>query len=162
MINLLPKKEETDKVNIIKHWLVLGSSVTLAIYLIIVAGTLGYWTYLSFQDTALTSEVATLSTQINKFASLEATVRQIDARQKSIDKILKTRKVFSKTLAKINTRPSGVTVLGWNADTISVTGSDLARIEEYASLLKKNFDSVTVESLSQKMDASIIIKNEKL
>ncbi len=162
MINLLPKKEETDKVNIIKHWLVLGSSVTLAIYLIIVAGTLGYWTYLSFQDTALTSEVATLSTQINKFASLEATVRQVDARQKSIDKILKTRKVFSKTLAKINTRPAGVSVLGWNADTISVTGSDLSRIEEYASLLKKNFDSVTVETLSQKMDASIIIKNEKL
>ena len=84
MINLLPKKEEINTVNIVKHWLVLGSSVILAIYLVVVAGVLGYWTYLSFQDSSLTAEVAKLSTEINKFASLEATVRQIDLRQNQL------------------------------------------------------------------------------
>lgn len=166
MINLLPKKEEGDKVNIIKHWLILGTSVTLALYLIIIAGVLGYWTYLSFQDTSLTAEVASLSGQINKFATLEATVRQIDLRQKSIDKILKTRKPVAKTIAKINIRPSKVSILGWDGTIITASGQNASDIEEYTQLLKKSFAEVNIDSLTQKgsssWDASIIVKNEKL
>ena len=165
MINLLPKKEEINTVNIVKHWLVLGSSVILAIYLVVVAGVLGYWTYLSFQDSSLTAEVAKLSTEINKFASLEVTVRQIDLRQKSIDKILKTRKPVAKTVAKINIRPSSVSILGWDGTIITTIGQNSTDIEEYSNLLKKSFDNVVIDSLTQKgssnWDAGIIVKNEK-
>lgn len=166
MINLLPQKDEVNKVDLIRHWVTLATTVSLALYLITLAGILGWWTYLSFQDSSLTAEVANLSSQINKFATLEATVRQIDLRQKSIDKILKTRKPVAKTVAKINIRPSDVNILGWDGTVIAASGKNSSDIEEYSNLLKKSFGSVTVDSLIQKgsssWDASIVVKNEKL
>jgi len=166
MINLLPKKDAAGKMDIVRHWLTLGTTVALVLYLITLAGTLGWWTYLSFQDSNLVSQIASLSSQINKFASLEAIVRQIDLRQKSIDKILKTRKSVAKTVTKINIRPARVNVLGWDGTIIVASGQSASDIEEYSNLLKKSFAGVTVDSLTQKggpaWDASIIVKNEKL
>lgn len=153
MINLLPTAVVADaQLTKTKRRVQAGTTIVLVTYILLLAAIGGRSWYLSNQQTAIVAHVASLTTQVNGLAAVEANIRQQAERIKLINALLTSRVLLSGTAAKI----SGPEVVEWTFApeglSASVVGPSSQVLEDYAKGLADKFTTVMVDSLALQPD----------
>ncbi|MEK7154665.1 MAG: hypothetical protein AAB697_00890 [Patescibacteria group bacterium] len=144
MINLLP-----DTKNIITNWMrykgVVGviSSFVLGGYILVAAGSAGWWLFLTRQDESVKKEIASLTQQISDLKATETAVRAVDERVGVVNSFLTGRadpaKIMAGFLAQVI---DGVKISGWswksdkNVTVATIEAADLQVIETFRQKIK--------------------------
>jgi hypothetical protein len=146
-INLLPKdKQVAGPMFVAKHWTVMLTSVVLVIYLVVMAGVIGWWLFLTTQDKLTTSKIAETEDMIRQAKVTESLVWETGNRAGLIQSFLSTRVGMASVAATI-LPVENVVIAGYkyseNAKSITAVVSDLSELEKYTTRLKKTFPKVT-------------------
>lgn len=164
MINLLPKSQVADAALAkIRQRVYAATSVVLVVYVLILVALVGRGVYLSSRETTVSAEVASLTSQVNQQAELEAILRQQDDRIGLIRQALTDRISLADTALALE----GQTVTGWeyqpsSAQTVVVTGESASILEGHADSLKDKFSQVEIKKLTRvssslwKMELAIV------
>lgn len=157
MINFLPKSAtEGARWIAVRRGVNTMTTIVLVGYLVTVAGVLGGWLFLGNRQMVVSAQAEELSSRIQQLSNVEATVFQVSERAKMILAELGGRKIVSGEVKRLEN--TGGVVESWEysggRQKVTVTGSDLARLEAFVEELKFSFGMVTVESMTRRNDAS--------
>ncbi len=146
-INLLPKdKQVAGPMFLAKHWTVMLTSVVLIIYLITMAGVIGWWLFLTTQDKMTTNKIAETEDVIRQAKVTESLVWETGSRASLVESFLATR-VGMASIAATIVPIENVAIAGYkysdSAKTVTAVVSDLSELEKYTTRLKKSFPKVT-------------------
>ena len=155
-INLLPVKKTTSQQQqiIAKFGLYVG--VAVAIYVLIVAGILGYGLFLTYQKDNVIKKSAELESKIKTLNKKEFLVLALKARVKEISSTINNRNNYSQAIEKLNSLAvDGIKYRNFefNLNRLSVSGeaTNVVTAGNYFDNLKKEqtFKSVLLTSLTR-------------
>lgn len=156
MINLLPKKPvSSDLYKSTQRLVTLASTITLVVYILIIAGMLGWGYYLSLKDQTLANEITDLTAKVKKLQVREAMMLQVGARQKAIDAFVAKRPPVVAQIKIVNNHFAPIEVTAWDykADgtgRISISGNSILDLQDYTQLLRQKYKTVIADQAAAK------------
>lgn len=153
MINLLPKLENNaSPLERMRHLIFALTTVIIVIFITGVGSVLGMGYFQTLKTQELSKQIAYLTSEINKLSNRETLIRQIDLRQKTIDKYLTERPKTASQLNSINTAGSEIVIDTWDFESgrVGVISSSSAILQNYMQKLKQKFVNLRLENASQK------------
>lgn len=128
------------------------TTVVLIIYLLVVAGSAGWWMWVSRRSTVATKERDALIEQLGQQAATEAVVRQVAARVEIAETALANPKLgVALVKAQTAAQTQGLDVVGLKLEEVDralaviVRGASLSALEDFAKTLE-------VKSVTKKSD----------
>lgn len=153
MINLLPKLENNaSPLERMRHLIFALTTAVIVIFITGVGSVLGMGYFQTLKTQELSKQIAYLTSEINKLSNRETLIRQIDLRQKTIDKYLTERPKTASQLNSINTAGSEIVIDTWDFESgrVGVISSSSAILQNYMQKLKQKFVNLRLENASQK------------
>lgn len=129
-INLLPSSDKKNEKWIKIRRIVMGiSSAVLALDIVVVSGSMGWWWYSKSREVKTSSEVVSNLKNIEKYYPVEAALRQINGRLGLLSQVSEFESVL-KTVENIMCPGSVITNWGWESGKMEISayaesGSDL-------------------------------------
>lgn len=152
-INLLPQNE-TGPVGLDKYKprVYFISTTILILYVVVGAAISGWWFFLNNKEVEGTGQIAFLTGQIEKLASVESIVRQTENRANFVSKSLVDRQAANETLHVLQTGPK---ITAWSyiengLQTVTISDIKLSEIEAYTALLKSQFPAIKIATTTRK------------
>lgn len=134
MINLLVRDKGLIEVGQKYKARVLAVTVVVAIvYLLAVATSAGWWMWVTSRNAEAVKDKNGLILQLGKMAATEAVVRQVAARAEIVEAALANPKL-GPTMEQAQTaaQSGGLEVAGWKDGVVTVVGTDLTALENFA------------------------------
>lgn len=158
MINFVTAKTE-DSANLIRIRSLVKTvtTVVLVLYIVAVAGFLGWWAYVSSKTVRVSDEVEDLSRRIAAKSEEEVTVRKLDGRVRAVQDFINGRSEKGAD-ADVLARAEFVPV-GWDYDvylgrqSVAVNTPDVAGIETFIKFMTDEFGMVRLESADWKAES---------
>lgn len=139
MINLLPVEKKNEPAY--QRWVKFGSIVVLVCYIVVTAGWLGYWLFLSGREVKVSAQVESLTSQVRQLSEREKLLRLEFLRAKNIEQILASRSDVAALLTKILSISDTIELVGWEYPgqgilLVTAKGTNAQKLEEYLEKLK--------------------------
>ena len=153
MINLLTKSVDNfGPLEKTKHLILAITTLIIVVFVVSVVSILAISFYQNTKDRELTGQIELLNSQINKLSSREARIRQIDLRQKSINKFIENRAKTAAQLNSLNIMSERITIDSWDfvSGKMSVISSASADLQQYTQELKTKFAKFQLDNTIQK------------
>lgn len=143
MINFVSKDEKTQqKVSLIRRMVVTICSTILVVYLVVVAGVLGWALLWRSKENRATSEIEEYTQKVLSLKEAEAIVRKLESRAMMVDNFLSSRGNASGAAYGIENELFKIVqwdyALGSN-HTVKVEATTAAALNDYEKYLAKNF-----------------------
>ncbi len=151
MINLLPKEDLIDmRMERIKGYVKLGTTIFLSVYLVTVMGVLGWWVYLTQNQDSAVRQMKVVLDQLATLSSKEALYRNLVHRVGVVDKSITEHKQISSQIASLLDPSVGVLIssYSWSGDSkqqLVLKASNPLLLERYIDTLKVIFKKVRLE-----------------
>lgn len=163
-INLLPKEVQQGRAfTSLQRTVYVITSVILSAYVVITAALFGWWIYLSQTSTAVSADMQEATVEIQKLASVEQLVLQLQQRAGSSQSFLNSRLTIADPAERILSN-SLVNVTEWlylagGEQTISVASGRADAIEAYADGLSKEYTTEisSLEKIGSQWTAQITL-----
>ena len=158
MINLLPKsKNNLAGLDKTRHLIFAVTTLVIVIFVVSVVSILAINFYQNTKDRELIGQISNLSREIDKLSSREARIRQIDLRQKSIDKFLANRPKIALQLNSLNIMSDKIIISSWEykSGKVGLVSSSSADLQNYSDSLKSKYSKLQLDNSSQKGGAWI-------
>jgi hypothetical protein len=146
MINLISKDEKRAQVvSNIRRLVITITSLILLIYVVVVAGVLGWSVLWTAKEKKASSEVDSLTAQIVSYKEAEVVVRKLEARAVLVEDFLKSRGDASDAAYVII--DEGFPILRWDyaaggAQSVKVEATSAAALQFYAEYLQQHYNQV--------------------
>lgn len=153
MINLLPKsKNNLTVLDKIRHLIFAVTTLVIVIFVVSVVSILAINFYQNTKDRELTGQINNLNREIDKLSSREARIRQIDLRQKSIDKFLANRPKVALELNSLNIMTDKIIISSWDykLGKVGLISSSSADLQNYSDNLKVKFAKLQLDNTQAK------------
>lgn len=153
MINLLPKsKNNLTALDKIRHLIFAATTLVIVIFVVSVVSILAINFYQNTKDRELTGQINNLNREIDKLSSREARIRQIDLRQKSIDKFLANRPKVALELNSLNIMTDKIIISSWDykLGKVGLISSSSADLQNYSDSLKIKFAKLQLDNTQAK------------
>jgi hypothetical protein len=146
MINFVSKDEKTEQmVGQIRRTVVSVTTIVLLIYVMIMAGILGWTLFWSAREKKSSNLIDSVSAQIIRFSETEAVVRKLETRAKLVDDFLNSRGDASDAARLVIDEE--FPILSWDynaggAQTIQVSATSPAQLKLYADQMHEYYEKV--------------------
>lgn len=153
MINLLPKsKNNLSVLDKTRHLIFAATTLVIVIFVVSVVSILAINFYQNTKDRELTGQINNLNREIDKLSSREARIRQIDLRQKSIDKFLANRPKVALELNSLNIMTDKIIISSWDykLGKVGLISSSSADLQNYSDNLKVKFAKLQLDNTQAK------------
>ncbi len=165
MINLLPTTAiASTNLAKIKHGVMTSTTVVLVIYIVGLAAVRGRAWYLDNRNKAVNSQIAQLTDQVNKLATVEAIMRQQEDRINLIQQARVNRVSVTNAAGLVQT---GLNISHWLyspplSQAVTAIDPSSQTLENYANSLIGKFKTVNIASLTYHppQDWELILKLE--
>lgn len=151
MINLLPSSAEINvKSAKIRHLTFVVTTIVLVGYVLVLASLAGQSWYLAKRTDTVSSEIASLNSQVGQLAEVEAVLRQQDDRLKLIYSALDDQLNLARMASILDT----ANVTDWEylrltgVQKVVAVSSSAADLEVYATSLRDKFTTIDIKTLS--------------
>lgn len=140
MINFAGQEKAPDpRIAKLRKTVVTITTVGVVVYVVVLAGWIGWWWYTLGRDKQVSSDVSDLLNQTNALADREITVRQLSDRAQAVLTEVAVPKM-SDTLLKY--QDPNVKIVGWDTSNalkpaLSVSASSPAVLQDYATKIKQ-------------------------
>lgn len=151
MINLLPREDLLDiRLERVKNYVKLGTTILLVVYLLIVSGILFWWGYLTQKQDLATRQMVGILKQLSEFGNKEALYRNLSHRVSVVDKSISSHALVSSQMAPLIDTSVGVLISGYSWKDASkqklvLKASNPLLLERYIDTLKVTFKKVILE-----------------
>lgn len=153
MINLLPKsKNNLSVLDKTRHLIFAATTLVIVIFVVSVVSILAINFYQNTKDRELTGQIDYLTREISKLSTREARIRQIDLRQKSIDKFLANRPKVALELSSLNIMTDKIIISSWDykLGKVGLISSSSADLQNYSDSLKIKFAKLQLDNTQAK------------
>lgn len=153
MINLLPKsKNNLTVLDKIRHLIFAVTTLVIVIFVVSVVSILAINFYQNTKDRELIGQIDYLTREISKLSTREARIRQIDLRQKSIDKFLANRPKVASQLNSLNIMTDKIIISSWDykLGKVGLISSSSADLQNYSDSLKVKFAKLQLDNTQAK------------
>lgn len=151
-INFIAKEENRGiKISGARKLITTITTVVLAVYIIGVAGFLGWWWLTTGSVKKTSSDIERYAREIAGYSDAEVLVNRAYSRAKAINDFLEQRG-NSATVAGILVGRTNVTIAAWDylatgVQTVEVAAATPAEIKEFTDYLDGYYDKVAVEEI---------------
>lgn len=151
MINLLPREDLLDmRLERVKNYVKLGTTILLTVYLLAVAGILFWWIYLTQKQDLATRQMVGILKQLSEFGNKEALYRNLSHRTSVVDKSISSHALISSQMTPLVDTSVGVLISGYSWEDASrqklvLKASNPLLLERYIDTLKATFKKVKLE-----------------
>lgn len=151
MINLLPREDLLDmRMERVKNYVKFGTTSLLVVYLLIVAGILFWWIYLTQKQNLATRQMVDILKQLSTFVNSEALYRNLAHRIEVVDKSITSHRIISSQITPLLDTSVGVLISGYSwggasGQRLVLKASNPLLLERYIDTLKISFKKVKLE-----------------
>lgn len=151
MINFAPEKQKETVVLEKVHYPVLtATTIVLVVYIVSLAGFLGWTWFSSGQQVKVSSDLADLRKQVAAKSEAEVVVRNVDSRSKEVLAFVKGRSKMAEVGASF--LAEDIRVEKWNyqmggENKVKVGAENTDSIQTYVARLTEEYDRVWLDSL---------------
>jgi hypothetical protein len=152
MINFVSKDEKRQQIiSGIRRTVITVSSLVLLVYVVIMAGVLGWTLFWSAKETKSNGDIESLNTQIKNYSETEAVVRKLETRAKVVDDFLTGRGNASDAAAVII--DEGFPIIDWEynlggVQSVQVSATSPAQLKVYADYLEQYYNVVQPDEVA--------------
>ncbi len=156
-INFVSKDEANQAQLLRVRRLVVGITTgILVVYLVGVAGLLGWWWYWNGKQKRTSGEVDDLTVMVTQYSEAEITARKLALRAEDVNNFLRSRGEASES-ASILTGDVAGAVVGWDyasegQQRVEVSGATPADLQSHALYLQDKYNTVQPQEINWRTD----------
>lgn len=151
-INFVAKSEESARIAKIRRLVKSVTTIVLVGYIVVVAGLVGWWGYISNREKKVSIEMESLTVKVATKSEVEVAMKKLADRTKIVSEFLDGRVEVAADVGVLS--GSELVVSEWTYEAGSggqstvVGPSEVEKIENFVNYLEDSYNNVSLENIS--------------